>query len=310
MISFLTSAKPFTGPYRDLQIRAIKSWLSTAPNVEVTLYGHSEGAAEVCRKLGIGYVPDVQTSPHGIPLFNSIAKHAKDNATHDMQVYVNCDILLTSSLVKAVRAISFEHFLLVGQRVDLSDSVSVDVHQPYWLQELHDVADNGMASLHPPSGKDYFVFPRGLWDSLPPLVIGRAGYDDALLAFCLRSDIPIIDGTFDVVALHQFHDNNRRNAVWKGPDVRFNERMHPGITHSAPAVSDAQWTLRRARLEQTLMRGDRIRQLELYLRFVKEWEIPGYTLRAIWRLLKSTQIIRPQVVDISEVLDSYAEALD
>lgn len=292
-------------------MRALRSWLSVAPGVEVRLYGHADGAEEACNEIGVMYVPEVEVSPSGIPYFNSIVKHADRYAAYDIQVFLNCDIILTSSIARAVQAVPFPRFLMAGQRVDLPEGVGITPNGCDWLTSVHDLARRGQASLHPPSGKDYFVFPRGLWEGMPPAVIGRAGYDDALLAFCLRREIPIVDATFDIVALHQGHNYAHvpgdRLEVWQGPDAMLNARSHRGILRAAPLISDAQWTLRGGRLHRTSARGDRLRNAELYLRFVKDWEIAGYCIRALWRLLTKLKSRRRAEVGLEEVLDAYRQ---
>ena len=39
MISFLTSAKSFDGPARQIQLKAIRSWMRLDSDVEIFLYG-------------------------------------------------------------------------------------------------------------------------------------------------------------------------------------------------------------------------------------------------------------------------------
>jgi len=60
MITFFTTAKPFTGHDGVIQRNALKSWTLATPDAEVILFGDEEGAAETARELGIKHVPEVR----------------------------------------------------------------------------------------------------------------------------------------------------------------------------------------------------------------------------------------------------------
>lgn len=56
MITFLASPKPFKGIAKEQQYRAIRSWLAAAKDVEVILYGDSDGIDEAGLDLGVQVV--------------------------------------------------------------------------------------------------------------------------------------------------------------------------------------------------------------------------------------------------------------
>ena len=60
MITFFTTAKPFTGHSGVIQRNALKSWTLVAPDAEVILFGDEEGAAQTAQELGIRYVAEVE----------------------------------------------------------------------------------------------------------------------------------------------------------------------------------------------------------------------------------------------------------
>ena len=117
-------------------------------------------------------------------------------------------------------------FLLTGQRVDI-------------------LAD-GTKRLHRPSGMDYFVFRRGMFYDLPKVLMGRAYCDCALVAYCLRKGIPVIDASFALRVEHQFHDYGHikggRTTVWQGEDAKANKRDND-LQDFGPHVLDATHTL-------------------------------------------------------------------
>ena len=310
MITFLSSPKAFSGPADIIQRNAILSWKKTHPRAEVIIYGDSVGTANVCHELEVQHVPDIQCSPSGVPYFNGIVEHARLHARYDIQVYLNSDILMSPMVISLPGQIGFSSFLIVGQRLDLSEGICVDMAEAGWQNELAQLAQTNGVELHGPSGTDYFIFTRGLWKGLSPLVIGRAGYDGALLAYCLRKNVPIIDATYSLPALHQFHGYGHVvgavKEVFLGEDATNNKTLH-GIKHSAPLISDSTWRLNEGRLLADPARGDYVRRLELYVRFNKRWETSALLIRGIWRFFDFLGLIRSRAGSLHEILRSYSE---
>src|SRR5271170_7475432 len=60
MITFFTTAKPFTGHNGVTQRNALKSWTLVHPDAEVILFGDDEGAAGAARELGIRHEPHTE----------------------------------------------------------------------------------------------------------------------------------------------------------------------------------------------------------------------------------------------------------
>jgi len=265
MISILASPKPWHGLAAVHQYNAVKSWLALHPGVEVILYGAAPGTAEACERLGVQHVPHVDATPEGVPYFGAIADHAAEHARCDLQCYVNCDILFTKSLLDATQRVFFKQFLMIGQRIDLAEGVAIDVTNPDFLVEIRNLAEKGMAQLHPPAGSDYFVFPRGLWKGLPPVVIGRGGYDNVLIAFCLKKMIPAIDATPLVLAIHQHHDYSHvaegASHIFGGDDARTN---YSNISNmNGVSIEDVAWLMNGKGIYETKCRGDWARYLVL-----------------------------------------------
>lgn len=288
MITFLASPKPFHGTAKEQQYRAIRSWRSTGKDVEVILYGDSAGIDEAGDDLGVRIVKRIACAASGIPYFGAIVEHAAAHARHDLQVYLNCDILLYDTIA-AIRHIPFARFLASGQRIDLAEGVLPATGGTAAVRGLSALAATGHAKLHPTCGMDYFAFRRGTWGRLPPIVIGRGAYDNALMAYAMRRRIPIVDATLSVLALHQFHDYSHQSGgqatVFRGDDARQNSRQAGG-RHSTPTIADAAYVLRRCELVPCAARGDRLRQAEMKLRFALGAGQIGLLLRPLWRGLR------------------------
>ncbi len=292
MITVLASPKAFKGRDGDNQRRAIQSWRSIHPEVEVMLFGAAPGTAEICGELGLRHLPDVACSPSGVPFFNSIVGCAETLGRHPVQLYLNCDILLNRDILAAIQAMPFSPFLITGQRFDLTREAEFSLETPDWSAALTELTAAGRGQLHGPSGMDYFIFPKWLWKSLPPLVIGRIGYDNALIAHAIRHGIPVVDATDAIPAVHQYHDylhlGARENDKRRDPDVRQNLRLHR-VGHSPPDMSDAPWRLTPAGLTRIRFPNGLLRYCEILLhyRFQCDWLwIPFRGLNRLRRMVK------------------------
>ena len=125
MITFLSSPKPFKGVDRENQYKAINNWKTLSKDVEIILFGDSEGIDEAGQDLGTIVVKDIPVSSNGIPYFESISSYARDLGRFDIQIYLNCDILL-GNIFDVLSLVKFENFLIIGQRIDLNEGVDID----------------------------------------------------------------------------------------------------------------------------------------------------------------------------------------
>lgn len=287
MLTILCSPKPFVDEAAWNQLNALRSWRAIHPDIEIVIFGAPLGAAEAAAEVNAELVPKFETSSSGAPSFNAMVAYAEWHSRHNLIVYANCDILLTTSMLHAMQAARqrFDHFLLVGERLDLAQGVTVDVREDGWLNKLSGLAAGGKLTAHGPTGADYFGFTRGMWASLPPVFMGRAMCDQALLHNCLLRRIPVIDGTLAVVNLHQYHGYQHvpggKQQVFAGEDPAMMAKAH-GLRRSLPTVADADW-----RLEQhgvilpDQKRRHVLRRLELQLRYAYHNKVAAAALRAL-----------------------------
>lgn len=166
--------------------------------------------------------------------FAEMVKMVERDSDADILMYANADILFDKTQIAAIWEmwggqlpdVLGDKFLLSGQRVDILEA--------------------GTKRLHRPSGMDYFVFRRGMFRDLPRVVMGRAYCDNALLAYCLRRGVPVVDASFALRVEHQFHDYGHiaggRNAVWEGDEAMANKRNN-NLRDFGPNVLDATYTL-------------------------------------------------------------------
>jgi hypothetical protein len=219
MLTFFTTAKPFTGHSGIIQRNALKSWKQLHAEVEVIVFGNEEGVAKVCAELGLRHEPRVERvvlnagfastnpeTPSGMKRLDYMFKEAQRIARHRYLCYSNCDIVLLADFWKAVeKARSWrEEFLLVARRWDTDVTSEINFGREEWGAEIRELAMNkGQQQI--PEYIDFFVFPRGFYDEVPPLVVGRSYWDHWLVWRALSGGLPVIDASRFVVAVHQNH---------------------------------------------------------------------------------------------------------
>lgn len=161
--------------------------------------------------------------------FIDVARRAADClGTHQIVAWVNADIVFPDFQINRL----FEYFkeikevLIIGQRTDCLPS--------------------GERHLHRPSGMDYFFFKPGMFKDLPRTIMGRGYCDSALVAYCLRRGIPVVDATAAIGAFHQWHDYGHcrggKVSVMSGEEAQSNKREN-GLGDWPPNIADADWML-------------------------------------------------------------------
>jgi hypothetical protein len=235
MITFFTTARPFHGHIGMIQANAIQSWLELCPPCEVLLLGNDEGTAEIARKFGLKHIPDIACNEYGTPLISSLFQAAEDHATNKYLCQINADIMLTDDFLTAIKKICSSHarFLVSGQRRDVDINEPWDFVQPNCQDRIRKYVEQ-QGKLHPPTGLDYFVFPKGLWGDLPPFAIGRESLDNWLIYRARSLRVPVIDATSAITAIHQNHDYvhfENRVAKKKSLEAQRNRELAGGFHH-------------------------------------------------------------------------------
>lgn len=178
------------------------------------------------------------TNAHGTPLLSSLLERARDACPQTPLVgYANADILFDGGLLSTLDALlkwEAPAFLAVGRRRNhpLRGALSLDNVSAVDSELFLEVA------------QDYFFMPRGVVDTLsatlPPYVIGRRAYDNALNDWAFHRSF-LVDLTETVTALHQTTaDGNYAGHSTRNPDVEYNVQL-PGAAYDHGATSHAQY---------------------------------------------------------------------
>ena len=250
MLTLFSIPKAFHGHTRIIQRNAINSWTLMRPRPEIILFGNDEGTAEAAKSFAVRHVPQVARNEYGTPLLNDLFEQAQHAAAYNILCYVNADVILTSDFFQAVdEVVRWKTcFLLVGQRWDVDIKESLDFGDGWENELLARLGSQGV--LHPSTGMDYFVFPRGMWRDIPPFAIGRTAWDNWLVYRARAMRVPVVDATDATTVVHQSHDYlhipAKAGDVCDGPEARRNLKLAGSWKHVF-TLADATHVLRRGR---------------------------------------------------------------
>jgi hypothetical protein len=222
-VEIFTAPKPFRGDDAVHQTRAIESWLMLEPRPAVTLLGSGAGYAEVVKRYGLRWRPEIDTSFLGVPLFNAIVD-AANASTAQVAVIANADIMIFDDFSLAVRKVHRDvasPWMMVGARWDvphmpdnlLQTRGPLGRHPEHERQDMVRFArDSG--TLHTYGGIDVWAWNTragvALFDgTMPHFVFGRGKYDNWLTHEVIdaghRSVIDVSEACTFVHILHDHH---------------------------------------------------------------------------------------------------------
>ncbi len=266
MLTLFAIPKAFQGHVGVIQRNAILSWMQLRPRPEIILLGDDDGTAEIAAEFGLKHIPNIARNEYGTPLMNSMFEVAQHQGTGPLFAYINADIILMSDFMQALQRVPFERFMLTGQRWNL------DFNQPLatdsdWAADLRDrVAQKGQQEG--PQAMDYFVFSRDTYVEVPPFAIGRLCFDNWMLYQALSLNIPVIDASEAIMAVHQNHDYNHhpegREWIFSGPEAQRNLQLLGGLHHTYFMLDLASWQLSPRSLRRPPFSWQRLeRQLDM-----------------------------------------------
>jgi hypothetical protein len=237
VLTVFSAPKAFVGEIGEIQRRALASWVALGG--EVVVVGDEEGVADAARAAGAAHVPAIERTAHGTPRLDSVFEEIDGIAANPLRCFVNADVILHDDLLVAVQAVSEgnQRFLLVGQTREEGRL-------------------RGAAAL------DYFVFPAGLYDQVPPFAIGRACFDNWLV-WRARQEGVVVDATRAVFAEHQRHDYEHleggKAEAYYGEEAARNLDLAGGKSHLY-TIHDASHVLVDGQLRRNIGATLRVRE--------------------------------------------------
>lgn len=207
MVTFFTCPKAFNGHIGVIQRNAINSWRHVERNCEIILLGDEEGVKEFAEENNCKYFPNIEKKD-GRPLISSIFKHGQELASNSFCCWINSDIILMNDFAGIIeqikRALVQNLFIVVGERVSLNIFNEIDLKEDtekIYKLAIEKGASDGLWAI------DYFLFPKGMYNNVPPFVIGCSSYDNWLIWYCKNNHIPIINTSNVMLCIHQNHDH-------------------------------------------------------------------------------------------------------
>ncbi len=253
MLSIFTCPKPFTDPHiRIIQRNALTSWTHLVPRPEIFVIGEEEGTAQICDELDLSHEPRVARNEFDTPLLDDVMRLVHQSAAHRLLAYVNADIILTGDLMEAIQNLdaAADAFVGVGGRVNLAIDGPLRFDQDDWEERLRVLARSAGPAMR--EGVDIFVFPKGVFEEVPPFAIGRTVFDNWLLWSARHRRIPLVDFTPSVLTIHQNHaSSNTWTEIVNGPEARRNRSLTTEWRHSF-TLDDASHQLVEGRVHRRL----------------------------------------------------------
>ena len=257
-VTIFALPKPFGGKTDLIQRNAIQSWARLKPDVEVLLLGDEAGIKETAEELGVRHASGLKSNEHGTPLLNSAFQLAHQESTTDYLAYCNCDVILTRDFPNSIKRLAdeahFGQFVAFGQRTDLNVDRAIDFDQSIQVERLlKECQIEGVRSSN--VCKEYFIFNRQLYKTIPPFAVGRGNWDNWMIHSAKQNRVPVINLSKMVTAIHQSHDYshaslNRWGCYVSGAEAKENRRLGGG-SHIISG-STANWKLTRDGLKKEL----------------------------------------------------------
>ena len=218
-----------------IQRNAIASW-AQLPGVDVVLVGCEDGIEATARELGVRCLGDIKYNQHGTPLVNSAFDLVRDHCDTPLIAYCNSDVILFPDFVESAQRLfdlqKDSDFVAFGRRIDLRIENEIDFASPDTERQLKRKAKSE-GRIATQVCKEYFVFNRDLYRSIPEFAIGRGNWDNWMVWSAKKNGTPVINVSEFVTAVHQMHNyqssnSNRRSVYMTGDEAKNNQRLAGG----------------------------------------------------------------------------------
>ena len=260
-LTILAVPKAFTGHIGIIQRNAISSWTQLKPRPEVWLCGTEEGMAETAAEFGVRHESEVGRNDFGTPMLDDLLARARATAETPLVCYVNCDIILLQEFLDAATALHqrFPDFLAVAHRLNIDLGEPLDFSSGGESKLRTEGMPKGVAGN--PTAIDLFVFPPRTFREVPPLILGRAWFDQWFIKDARTRHVPVVDITRVARAIHQNHEylhiaGGQQGAYW-GEEARRNLAIYGGIPHAHTLLDVTHELLEDGRVRRVRFRRER-----------------------------------------------------
>lgn len=234
-----TYPRPFDGLFKTIQYNAIMSWMQLP--VEVVLIGDDDSVLKFAKEYGLRCL-QVKTNSLGTPLVPAIFEAANEDSRGKF-VFINSDIILFPSFYRSAKKCygTYNRCLGIGQRTDMNVKERIEFDSG-WEDRLWVRVEN-QGRLHQHWGIDYFVCKGHIWDEIPDFYLGRYAYDNWLVATAIKNDVPVIDMTEVVLAVHQNHHRVYNREEEGKQEVHHNRSLFARLGKPLAGVAHATYRM-------------------------------------------------------------------
>ena len=164
--------------------------------------------------------PAIARNEFGTPVLSEVFSRMDAVAQYPLVGFINADIILLGDFLPSVRAVaqSHEQFVVIASRFNSRIEQPLPF-EPGWESALRAQVRREHRGL-PTEGSDLFVYPRGLYRSVPPFAIGRGYWDNWLMREARRLQARLVDATAALTAVHQEHTYDHVPGVSAGAGDR------------------------------------------------------------------------------------------
>ncbi|HEY6387954.1 MAG TPA: hypothetical protein VIX91_19940 [Candidatus Acidoferrum sp.] len=170
------------------------------------VFGDEAGAAELCSEFNLIHEPNVERFESKMPFVKCMFAKAQQISRHPYLCYTNSDIILMKDFVVAFEKAAAwrQRFLMVARRWDVDITQPIDFASENWEGDLRRLAlKSGEHQV--PEYVDFFLFSKGLYEEIPPLVVGYAYWDHWMVWRALSKRTPVLDASPAILPVHQNH---------------------------------------------------------------------------------------------------------
>lgn len=279
MLTIFSSPRPFTEKrFEKIQMNALDSWVRLKPRPDIILFGdkrHEQGIDMLARKLSgharriaqYRWETDIKRNRWGTPLVGDLMINAQRMAQTDFVAWVNTDIILLQDFMEAIKQVErqLRQFLLIGAKWRLyGEPPEIDFTRDDWQRHVRKLCKHG-GERQPRSGSNYQVFTNGLFRGhlykrlddrpshkedfpveYPPIAWGRIRMDTWLVWQCLRREIPVIDATDAILAVHQDHRHIGKRVIPQdsgSEEIGLQDKLTERRESGGGRISNASWIL-------------------------------------------------------------------
>lgn len=200
-LTLVTVPLPFDGPKGLAQRNALGSWLMLNPRPEILFIDEKGGLDDVAERVGARVIGSIERTEYGMSM-RSIFRKVDEHARYDLIAYVDLDVILGPSFMKAAYfcADKYDEFLMGGGRWSAKGLKAVNYADPKWQAG---VWSRVFKNHH--KGSDYAVYRRGFFENMPDFTIGLGWWDGWRMGETLRRGADLINSQRVVYAVHQDH---------------------------------------------------------------------------------------------------------